>query len=100
MGAERRVHGKGLGRFDEEFLAWEPGAKFGFAVLDMGRPVFRALDWLITIEPDVEGVVVTYTQAFEPKSWSAPLFKLAARTSLPKALAKGLDGLADRAAAG
>ena len=98
VGAQRRVFVKGLGAFDEVFLAWEPGAAFGFSVTHMSRPVFSALNELITLEVLGEDRVrVTYRQALEPKRWAAPLFKIAAKRNMPKALAKGLDGLAERA---
>lgn len=96
VGAERRVHVRGLGAFDEEFLVWEPGRAFGFSVLAMARPVFRTLNELITIEPDGGEVRVTYTQAFDPKPWISPIMRLSARTTLPRALRRGLDGLAAR----
>jgi uncharacterized protein YndB with AHSA1/START domain len=96
VGAERRVMVKGLGGFDEEFIAWEPGEAFGFAVLAMDRPIMKALNELVTIEPDGDGVSVTYIQAFDPKWWLLPVWKLAAKTSLPRAVGKGLDGLAER----
>lgn len=98
VGGTRRVDVKRLGLFDEEFLAWEPGARFGFAVTAMARPVFRTLNELITIDPiPAGGVRVTYTQALDPKPWIAPVLKVAARTSIPSALRAGLDGLAARA---
>ncbi len=94
VGAERRVTVGGLGAFDEEFLTWEPGKAFGFSVVAMQRPVFNTLNELITIEPRGDGVRVTYTQAFEPKLLLFPIMRVAAKTSLPRALRKGLEGLA------
>ena len=96
VGAERRVFIPGLGAIDEEFLVWEPGEAFGFSVIGMQRRIFVSLNELITIEPSGEGVLVTYTQAFDPKLWIALWWHIAARTTLPRALRKGLAGLANR----
>jgi hypothetical protein len=97
VGATRSVEARGLGRLDEEFISWEPGASFGFSVVAMSRPIFKTLNELVTIEPTAEGAIVTYAQAFEPKAWARPLIKLAARGPFPKALRGALDGLAERA---
>lgn len=97
VGAKRTVVARGLGRIDEEFISWEPGASFGFSVVAMRRPVFKTLNELLTIEPTTEGATVTYTQAFEPKTWAQPVVALAAKGPIPKALRGALEGLAERA---
>lgn len=93
IGATRRVRVKGLGALDEEFIAWEPGRAFGFTVLAMDRPVFRSLTELVTLEPEDDGVRVTYAQAFDPRRWISPVFGLMAKSRIPKALAEALEGL-------
>ncbi len=93
VGATRRVRVKALGALDEEFIAWEPGRAFGFTVLAMDRPVFKSLTELVTLEPGDDGVRVTYTQAFAPRRWVAPIFGLMAKRRLPQDLDAALEGL-------
>lgn len=96
VGAQRRVHVKGAGPFDEVFNAWEPGRRFGFSIVEMRVPLFHAVNELITITPADDGVRVRYQQAFEPRGWAAPLLRLA-DSRLRTGLTDGLDGLARRA---
>ncbi len=99
VGGQRQVVVRGLGVFDEEFLAWEPGRRFGFAVTHMTRPVFRTLNELVTLEPDGDATVVTYTQGYAPAPWAWPLLWPVARWRLPKVLAGALAALEEQARA-
>lgn len=92
VGGGRRVH-IGPIAVDEEFLVWEPGARFAFTVTHANRPVLRSMveDIQLTAEGD-SATTVRYTQAVEPVAARvvAPLL----RRQLSKQLEKGLAGLA------
>ena len=99
VGAERRVHVKGAGAFEEIFYAWDENEAFGFTILETRLPLFAALNELITLTATDDGVLVRYQQAIEPKGWATPLVKLATKR-LHGSLAEALDGLAARVGAG
>ncbi|MFN8641738.1 MAG: SRPBCC family protein [Candidatus Binatia bacterium] len=57
----------------EGFVAWEPGSRFSFAVLQANLPFARAMleDWRIA--PTARGSRVTYAIYYAPPWWLRPL---------------------------
>lgn len=91
VGGRRRVVVRGM-TVEEEFLAWEPGARFGFVVTHADRPGLKAMveDVRLTGEGDVTRV--DYSQGVEPvlARVTVPLFRRLMAPSLEEGLA-GLD---------
>lgn len=71
IGSVRAVHSGAL-FLVEAFVAWEPGARFSFAVLEANVPFARAMleDWRIV--PTRRGSRVTYAIYYEPPWWLRP----------------------------
>lgn len=71
IGSVRAVH---IGAFYlvEGFVAWQPGERFSFAVLQANLPFARAMleDWRIT--PTRRGSRVTYAIYYAPPWWLRP----------------------------
>ena len=92
VGGRRRVRLKQL-TVEEEFLAWEPNARFGFVVTHVDRPGIRSMVEDIRLRPDGDAATtVTYAQAAEPVAAVviAPLLRRLFARNLDKGLA-GLD---------
>ena len=92
VGGRRRVRLRNM-TFDEEFLAWEPGSRFGFVVTDVSGPGLRSMVEDIRLRPDGDAATtVTYAQAAEPVAAVviAPLLRRLFARNLDKGLA-GLD---------
>jgi hypothetical protein len=97
VGARRRVHVPGMA-FEEEFIAWDPGARWTFSVYD-ARPRFtRALveDCVLTPLPN-GGTAITYTMYMDPVGPLGFFVKLIVGR-MRKNNTKGLKNLAARAA--
>lgn len=92
VGGGRRVHIKSIA-VEEEFLAWEPGARFAFTVTRANRSGIRSMveDVRLTPEGDT-ATTVAYTQAIDPMGArvTAPLL----RRVIPRTIDRGLAGLA------
>lgn len=80
VGARRRVE-IGPVKVDEEFLAWEPGARFGFTVTHSSGPGIKSMCEDIQLAADGDGTRIRYAIGLHP---IGP--KLVAR-----AMSKGLD---------
>lgn len=71
IGSVRAVHAGALWLV-EAFVAWQPGARFSFAVLEANLPFARAMleDWRIA--PTRHGSRVTYAIYYAPPWWLRP----------------------------
>ncbi|MEX1177674.1 MAG: SRPBCC family protein [Nitriliruptor sp.] len=92
VGSTRQVSVGPL-RVEEEFIAWEPGVRFGFTFLSMNLPGTRAGVEMVELLPVDDGRTrVSYTMALEPvgvPSWLGPALAPVVRG----AIARGLGGL-------
>lgn len=98
VGARRRVEIPGS-RVDEEFIVWEPGARWSFTAYE-ARPRFaRALveDCVLEALPD-GGTAITYTMYLDPAGVLGFLMKLGVGR-VRKNNTKAMQNLAARAAA-
>lgn len=92
VGGGRRVHIKSLS-VEEEFLAWEPGARFAFTVVRANRSGIRSMVEDVRLSPEGDtATTVSYTQAIDPIGAvvTAPIL----RRVIPKTIDNGLAGLA------
>lgn len=95
VGAQRRVGLSGL-EIDEEFLAWDVGERYAFGAVAASRGIFETINERITIGDLGAGrSLVTYTQAFAPKWWFGPAFKLV-QGRFRRDLGDALENLAAR----
>ena len=89
VGGRRRVH-IGSVTVEEEFLVWEPGARFAFVVTHSSKPGIRSMVEDVRLVPDgPSATTVTYTQAIEPVGARlvAPVVRKLAGRALDGALA-------------
>lgn len=86
VGSVRAVHSGAL-FLVEAFLAWEPGARFSFAVLQANLPFARAMleDWRIV--PTRRGSRVTYAIYYAPPWWLRPFARRIVRRIEREAIA-------------
>ena len=91
IGAVRAVQ-IGMFYLVECFVAWEPGARFSFTVIEANLPFARALleDWRIV--PTRHGSRMTYAIYYEPSLWLRPFVGVVTRRIERDALAT-LDNL-------
>ena len=92
VGGHRRVRLRNM-TFEEEFLAWEPGSRFGFVVTHVDKPGLRSMVEDIRLAPDGDAATtITYSQAADPVAAvvTAPLMRRVLSRNLDKGLA-GLD---------
>jgi hypothetical protein len=99
VGARRRVFIPGA-TVDEEFIAWEPGARWAFTGTD-ARPRFtRSLVEDCVLTPlDAGGTSITYTMYLDPHPAQRPVMRLVAGR-IRANNARALAALASRASAG
>lgn len=83
VGGSRRVRLSGGVTIDEEFLAWDEGHRFAFAVTHMKPRLLRSLVEDVRLEADGDATIVTYVQAWEPKG-GAPVQALLRRAVGPQ----------------
>lgn len=100
VGSTRRVQLTGGARFEERFIAWEPGALWAFTAESMAPPVFRSLVERVTITEVAPGrTSVTYRVAFDPVGWlrpTAPILRAGLRRTLTRAMGRLGDEAVDR----
>lgn len=93
VGARRRVRTPGV-TVDEEFIAWEPGARFAFTI-NAARPRFvKSLVEDCRLQANGSGTDITYTVYLDPLPLLGPVMKIALQSTLNK----GMKALAERAA--
>jgi len=80
----------------EEFIVWDEPTAWGFTVVEADGPLGRitnSLNERISIDAvSNDRARVTYLMAWDPKTWSAPILKLANRP-VSKILDQALTGL-------
>lgn len=92
VGSRRRVQVGPL-KVEEEFVAWDPGERWGFTFVDVNLPGARAGVELVELTPvGDDRCHVRYTMAIEPAALAAPLAGLFTRAA-EKGLRDGLAGL-------
>jgi hypothetical protein len=97
VGARRRVAIPGS-TVDEEFIVWEPGARWSFTGFDATPRFTRSLveDCILTPLPD-GGTAISYTMYLDPAGPMGFFMKLA-KGRLVKNNTKAMQNLAERAA--
>jgi uncharacterized protein YndB with AHSA1/START domain len=82
----------------ERFIAWEPGTRFSFTVVESSAPGLKSIVEDLALEPSGPAhTKVTYTVGIEPAG-PAALAKVVQRAAKP-AFASGLKGLTKHLAA-
>lgn len=96
VGSTRSVR---VSRFtiDEQFIVWEPGARWGFSFVGTSFPVVRAAAELVELVAVEGGTHVTYHLFVEPLPGFGLLTR-AIRGGVQKGLQEGLRGLAEHLA--
>lgn len=93
VGQEREVALRGLGRFRERFLAWDPPHRFAFAVVGSTSPMMRAFGEDYRLSAEGTGTRFDWTMGAEPTGagkLAAPGLRLVMRRLLRRA-ARNLD---------
>ncbi|MBN3585793.1 SRPBCC family protein, partial [Algoriphagus aestuarii] len=91
-GGTRVVHLTGLS-VAEEFLAWEPGARFAFTGTGASRGVLRSLvENIVLARAGDSATDVSYTMAVDPVGGRPVAVVL--RQVFSQTIKRGLDGLA------
>jgi uncharacterized protein YndB with AHSA1/START domain len=99
VGARRRVSVPGL-TVHEEFIVWEPGARWSFTGLEARPGISRSLveDCRLTPVPGGGGGTdITYTMYLDPPAWLRPVLAVLS-PQLRRNNAKAMENLARRAA--
>jgi uncharacterized protein YndB with AHSA1/START domain len=97
VGARRRVAIPGA-VVEEEFIAWEPGARWAFTGTAAKPGFVRSIVEDCHLIPIGDGgTAITYTMYLEPTAWSRPLLAVAKR-GVQKGLQQAMENLATRAA--
>ena len=96
VGARRRVRIPGAS-VDEEFIAWDPGARWTFTGYAAKPRFTKSLVEDCRLEPMASGGTrISYTMYLDPPAWLKPLVKLAAR-QIRKNNTRAMENLAARA---
>jgi hypothetical protein len=88
LGAEREVALRGLGRFVERFIAWEPGARFAFTIVRTTSGMLARFGEDYRLTADGTGTRFDWTMGAETRGFgkiAAPGLKIIMRRVLKKA---------------
>ncbi|MEO7428891.1 MAG: SRPBCC family protein [Acidimicrobiales bacterium] len=98
VGARRRVAVPGA-TFDEEFIVWEPGARWSFTGIEAKPGVLRSLVEDCRLEPLASGgTAISYTMYLDPPPLLRPLVRVMTR-GMRRNNRRAMANLAQRAAA-
>ncbi len=95
VGDERTVSLRLLGRFEERFIAWQPGAHFAFSMIGTTSPLVKRMGEDYRLSADGKGTRLEWTIAATPTTLgraSTPVTKLISRRMIRRAIPK-LDQL-------
>jgi carbon monoxide dehydrogenase subunit G len=92
LGSTRHVSIPPL-KFYERFIAWDPGQRYSFIVLETNAPGMTTIIEDYRLAPtSAGGTQVSYVMGLDVASWMRPLTGLL-RRALSRQIGKGLDGL-------
>lgn len=82
----------------EKFIAWEPGARFTFTMLEMTLPLVSTMveDYALTATP--KGTRFRWTACYTPRTWVRPLHPIV-RMVFSRMFRQATDGLVKYVAA-
>lgn len=89
VGDERTVALRVLGRFEERFIAWEPGARFAFSMIGTTSPLVKRMGEDYRLAADGKGTRLDWTIAAVPSrlgSASAPITRLVSRRMIRRGI--------------
>ena len=97
VGARRRVHVPGL-VVEEEFIVWDPGARWAFTGTAAAPGFVRSIVEDCRLAPAPGGTELSYTMYLEPTGVFRPLTRVG-QGLVRKSIQRALTGLAARAEA-
>jgi uncharacterized protein YndB with AHSA1/START domain len=89
VGDERVVSLRVLGRYEERFIAWEPGAHFAFSMIGTTSPLVKRMGEDYRLTADGKGTRLDWTMAVEPTtlgSLSTPITRLIAKRMIRRGI--------------
>ncbi|MFN0251542.1 MAG: SRPBCC family protein [Kofleriaceae bacterium] len=95
LGDERSVSLRALGRFDERFIAWTPGAHFAFSMIATTSPLVKRMGEDYRLTPDGKGTRLVWTIAAVPSALgraSTPVTRFISKRMIRRGIPK-LDRL-------
>lgn len=93
VGAERDVAMRLFGRFRERFIAWEPGRRFSFTIVQSTSPLLRRFAEDYRLSADGAGTRFDWTAGAEPANAAASLLAPGLRLFMRRLLARAAKNL-------